>query len=56
MAPKESNKCLLKDCYSFGEGSLFRDKVFYCTTIWSLSLQETKISFQIYPVYLVCVE
>ena len=50
MASEESNKCLLKDCYPFGEGSLFRDRVFHCTDIWSLPLQEAKILFQIYPV------
>ena len=52
MVPKESSKCFLEDCYPFGEGSLLRDKVFHWTGIWSLSLQEAKILFQIYLVYL----
>ena len=48
MAPEESSKCLLKNRNPFGERSLFRDKVFHCTVIWSLPLQKAKISFQIY--------
>ena len=56
MAPEELSKCLLEDRYPFGERSLFRDKVFHCTVIWSLPLQEAKILFQIYLVYFACIE